>query len=389
MKKLTLFLILFMIYAFQINNVSALTCLDIKSSVLKYKYSNKNTNSEVSKLQKFLLDKNLLTEKEYFSGYGFYGLSTLSAVKKYQKQNGIITTGLVGKITKGYIKNETCIIKESKAPTWMTWGASVGKDYGAMEQFETLVGHKSQMQMFFAHWGNDQYPSTFENRMGDKSKTLLLFWEAIDYNKTASDQLDYSFDTVISGNHDDYFKKFVADAKAYGGEIILVPYSEFNGDWHPWSTTKEGNTPEKFIKSWIYIHSFFTDVPNVKFAWVPNSGSIPNVQSNQFELNYPGSRYVDYVGVDGFNNGKPWEGFNTMFGKSLPKLEKYNKPVYIFSMGVANDERKAGWITDTFMVQLHKYPYVKGWVWFNENKEEDWRINSNPESLEAFRKILN
>jgi beta-mannanase len=225
--------------------------------------------------------------------------------------------------------------------------------------------------------------------MGDKSKTLLLFWEAIDYNKTASDQLDYSFDTVIAGNHDDYFKKFVTDAKAYGGEIILVPYSEFNGDWHPWSTTKEGNTPEKFIKSWIYIHSFFTDVPNVKFAWVPNSGSIPNTQSNQFELNYPGSRYVDYVGVDGFNFGVPWESFNVMFGKSLPRLEKFGKPVYIFSMGVTEDVKKKDWIIDAFTVQLHKYPYVKGWLWFNENKDKDWRINSSSESLEAFKKILN
>ncbi len=276
-----------------------------------------------------------------------------------------------------------------KAPASMIWGASVGKNLGTMAELENLVNSKSQIQMYFAHWGNDQYASTFEDRMGDKSKILLLFWEPIDYNKSLSDQADYSFDTVIAGGHDEYFQKFAEDAKKYGGEIILAPYSEFNGNWYPWSMTKEGNTSDKFKKSWIHIHGFFKNIPNVKFAWIVNSGSIPDIPSNQFDLYYPGSEYIDYVGVDGFNDGNPWESFETMFGKSLPKLEKYNKPVYIFSMGVADDKRKAGWIIDAFTVQLHKYPYVKGWLWFNENKEKDWRVNSNPESLEAFKSILN
>lgn len=274
-----------------------------------------------------------------------------------------------------------------KFPSWMKWGMFVGWQDTAMSSFEALTGKQPQMEALFSHWGNDQFPSTYGPRIRDKGRTMVLFWEAVDYNRDYFSQPEYSFDSVIAGKMDAYFAKFAADAKAYGGEVILVPYSEFNGDWFPWSMTNPGNTPAKFKQAWIHIHSFFANVPNVKFAWVPNNDSVPDIAATDFDLNYPGSQYVDYVGLDGFNSN-PWETFDGMMGKELVKLEKYNKPIYIMSMGVKADARKAAWITDAFTNQLYKYPKVVGWVWFNENKEFDWRVNSSADSLAAFKAMI-
>jgi hypothetical protein len=272
-------------------------------------------------------------------------------------------------------------------PSWMKWGAFVGWQDTAMSNFEALIGKQPQMEAVFTHWGNDQFPSYVAPRVRDKGRTLVIFWEAVDYNRDYFNQPEYSFDSVISGGMDAYFTKFAADAKAYGGEIILAPYSEFNSDWFPWGITIGNNSPAKFIAAWKHIHDIFANVPNVKFAWVPNNDSIPDTQANNFDLAYPGSAYVDVVGLDGFND-TPWETFDTMMGAELTRLKKYNKPIYIMSMGVKEDARKPAWITDAFTVQLYKYPEVKGWVWFNENKEKDWRVNSSAASLSAFKSML-
>jgi hypothetical protein len=275
----------------------------------------------------------------------------------------------------------------SKFPSWMKWGVFVGWQDTAMSNFEALVGKQPQMEAVFTHWGNDQFPSYVAPRVRDKGRTLVIFWEAVDYNRDYFNQPEYSFDSVISGKMDAYFTKFAADAKSYGGEIILVPYSEFNSDWFPWGITIGNNSPAKFIAAWKHIHNIFANTPNVKFAWVPNNDSIPDTAANNFDLAYPGSAYVDIVGIDGFND-TPWESFETMVGGELTKLKKYSKPIYIMSMGVKEDARKAAWITDAFTVQLYKYPEVKGWIWFNENKERDWRVNSSAASLNAFKSIL-
>lgn len=292
------------------------------------------------------------------------------------------TTVIVSSTTQTVVQNTS-----GKFPSWMKWGAFVGWQDTAMSSFESMTGKQPQMEAVFSHWGNDQFPAYLAPRIRDKGRTMVLFWEAVNYNRDYFSQPEYSFDSVIAGKMDPYFTKFAADAKAYKGEIILAPYSEFNGNWFPWGMTVSGNTPEKFIKAWIHIHSFFADVPNVKFAWVPNNDSVPDVVANNFDLNYPGSAYVDIVGLDAFNN-TPWETFDQMLSAEIGRLKKYNKPIYLLSLGVKNDQRKAAWITDAFTVQLYKYPEVKGWVWFNENKEQDWRVNSSVESLQAFKNMI-
>jgi endoglucanase len=270
----------------------------------------------------------------------------------------------------------------------MKWGAYVGWQDSAMSDFESMVGKQPQMEMVFAHWGNDTFPGWYAPRIKDKGRTMVLFWEAVDYNRDYFSQPEYSFDSVLAGKQDAYFTKFAADAKAYGGEVILIPYSEFNGDWFPWGGTIGNNTPEKYIAAYRYIHNFFTNVPNVKFGWAPNSDAVPDTAANKFELFYPGDAYVDVVGVDGFSSTKWWGSFDALFRDPITRLKTYKKPIYIFSMGAAEDARKPAWITDALTVQLAKYPEVVGWLWFNENKESNWLINSSQAALTAFKSLL-
>jgi len=48
---------------------------------------------------------------------------------------------------------------------------------------------------------------------------------------------------------------------------------------------------------------------------------------------------------------------------------------------------KAAWIRE-FFPEVRRMPNLKAWVWFNLNKETDWRFDADAASLEAFRQGL-
>jgi len=285
---------------------------------------------------------------------------------------------------------ETQSLTAKVAPS-MQWGAYV--DSSGLPAFETLVGKPVKIQAVFAGWGHSyDFPTYMSDAVKAAGKTLLIFWENSNGYEANFNQPDYNADSITSGSWDSYIRSFARSAKTYGSPVILSPFHEMNGNWSAWAGTLNGNTPAKLIAAWKHMHNLFKaeGVTNVKWAFAPNSTSWPNTAANDLTMYYPGDAYVDYVGADGFNfnNADGWESFASIFNAALTKLEAYNKPIYIFSMASAQGPQKAAWITDAFSVQIPKHPKIAGWIWFNTNKEKDWRVNSDAASLSAFKAIL-
>jgi hypothetical protein len=47
---------------------------------------------------------------------------------------------------------------------------------------------------------------------------------------------------------------------------------------------------------------------------------------------------------------------------------------------------KAAWITDAASrIASPQYAQIKAFIWFNMNKETDWRVESSASSLNAFK----
>jgi hypothetical protein len=261
--------------------------------------------------------------------------------------------------------------------TGMQWGAYNGDSANAPTSLESLVGKKMNLVATFSGWG-DSFPSQFSSTVGSQGKTLVVFWE----------QFGVSLDQIINGSQDAYITQYANQAKAYGGSVMLAPFHEMNGSWTPWCGCNPGNSPAKVIAAWKHMHDIFQIAPNVKFAWNVNSNSVPDTSANAIANYYPGAAYVDYVTVDGFNFGDPWVSFAQIFNAPLAQLETYNKPIYILSMASAEGSQKAAWINDAFNVEIPKHPKIAGWVWFNENKEANWLVNSDQNALAAFKAAL-
>lgn len=271
----------------------------------------------------------------------------------------------------------------------LSWGVYPGWNKQDIIDFEQNVGNPNII-VDFVHFGNEnRFPNDMAPYAKDKGRTLAIFWEYTDYTNTSVSQPKYSYDAILRGDWDLYMRSFAAETKAYGGPIILIPFSEMNGDWFPWSGTQNGNTPEKAVLAYRHVRDIFKGIDNVKFGWSPNQESSPDTPENAISRYYPGDTYVDYIGLDGFNFGGTQErSFDSLFGNALTILSGYDKPIYLFSMATAEGPGKAAWITDAFTVQIPKYPKIVGWIWFNENKERDWRVNSDPAALVAFRAIV-
>jgi hypothetical protein len=49
---------------------------------------------------------------------------------------------------------------------------------------------------------------------------------------------------------------------------------------------------------------------------------------------------------------------------------------------------KAAWIRQGFLDEaLVRFPRVRAIIWFHENKETDWRVDSSPASLVAYSEV--
>lgn len=273
----------------------------------------------------------------------------------------------------------------------MQWGIFIGHDSSDLASIESMAGKQADMVATFVGWpastrdlessrgGPDPFPSILASSLCARDQTMVMFWE----------NYGHSLDGIIAGDDDTYIRAFAQDAAKSTCPVVISLFHEMNGNWDSWDGTVDNNSPAKIIAAYRHVHDLFDGAPQVRWAWVVNSNSVPDIAGNQFADYYPGDAYVDYIGVDGFNFGAPWQSFAQIFDGAIETLQTYHKPIYIFSTASAAGAQKAQWIKDGLGTHIHTYKNVKGWVWFNEKSETiDWRIDADPASLAAFKSVV-
>ncbi|PKQ16543.1 MAG: hypothetical protein CVT67_03865 [Actinobacteria bacterium HGW-Actinobacteria-7] len=200
--------------------------------------------------------------------------------------------------------------------------------------------------------------------------------------------------SIANGSKDAYLRTFADSAKSFGHEVWLRPFHEMNGNWYPWGGTVNGNSAADLIAAWRHVRTVFAErgATNVKFVWCVNNDNVPNTSANTIEGYWPGDAYVDYASLDGYNWGTTqdwsnWRSFSSVFGNAYGRVAALTaKPMFIAE--TASPEQggsKAAWITDMFKQINTTYTRIQGVVWFNTNKECDWRIESSSTSQAAYK----
>jgi hypothetical protein len=200
---------------------------------------------------------------------------------------------------------------------------------------------------------------------------------------------DARLDDIIGGVYDNMLAVRAKDAKALGAQIFVDFGAEMNGDWSPWGGAQNGNSADKYVAAYRHVHRALAEADNLVWVWCPNVTDEPGTAWNAAMNYYPGDDYVDWTGVDGYNwgnaGGAGWQSFEEIFADIYPQLAARNKPIMIGEMASAESGgNKAEFIKGIVPTLKSKFPLIRGLVWFDINKETDWRISSSPESEAAF-----
>jgi Glycosyl hydrolase family 26 len=273
----------------------------------------------------------------------------------------------------------------------MAWGVYAPRfpsDISAVANVEAEVGAHVNFVMWYEHWGLDGgiFDTADVQAVINHGASPVITWMSDDGTTNAT----YPLSRIAAGAFDGYIKSWARAIRSIHGTVFLRFDHEMNGNWYAWSTGVAGQTAADYVAAWRHIHNVFAalGVRNVKWIWSPNVEYTGSTSLGQL---YPGDAYVDDVGVDGYNWGPigqwhVWSSFAQVFGPTLADVASLtSRPVMLSEVAsgtVGGD--KAAWIAD-FFAQLVADQRIKAFIWFDANKEEDWRIDSSAATLAAFQ----
>jgi len=248
---------------------------------------------------------------------------------------------------------------------------------------------------WYQPWGSRDWIVSVQRELLDAvirtGRTPLITWEPWDPRNYTPHQPAFSLARVAGGAYDAYIAQWADKLRDVGRPIYLRPMHEMNGSWYPWAGGLNANSPERYVAAWRHIVDIFRarGAGNVRFVWSPNH---LDVLGNHMESFYPDAGYVDVLAVDGYNWGAAmpqnggWQTFREVFQNAYDRLAKLGpQPIWITEVGSAPEGGdKAAWVRDMF-AKAGRMSRLRAIVWFNENKERDWRADSTPRVAAAFR----
>jgi hypothetical protein len=238
------------------------------------------------------------------------------------------------------------------------------------------------------------FPDASERADASTGHTLLVSW---DLGETS----DSRFSTFTDGSHDGYLAQVARAVAAFGKPIYIRPWAEMNADWVAYQPTADGaqpagGTPEEFVAAWQYLVTFFRDHGASNARWVFNPTADTYPQTTDVRTIFPGSEYVDVLGLDGFNWGNGgalrWRSFTDIYQTQYQRLVSLapGVPVWVCEFGskepAENDgapadpsHSKSAWYSALFASTA--FPAIDALVMFDVDKERDWRVASDQRAL--------
>lgn len=272
-------------------------------------------------------------------------------------------------------------------------------DLSEAEAFAEAAGERPQVLLFAQDWANSEFDADLFRAVAARDMLPVLSWEPWDYteepviDERRGDQPRFRLSRILDGEFDPFIERWAQGIAELDFPIGLRFAHEMNGWWYPWAADANENEPEEYVAVWRHVHGIFEEAgaDDVIWIWSPNivyEGSVPLDQL------YPGDAYVGWLGVVGYL-GYPdepvddMETFDEIFGETLDQLRALSDlPIVITEVGASpRGGHKARWI-EHFVEQVQRADDIRGFIWFELDKEQDWRIVSSEDAREAFARQL-
>jgi hypothetical protein len=293
------------------------------------------------------------------------------------------------------------------APAKKYYGVYVSQAPASMAPIQKVTqetGKQPGMSLFYNAWntgaanGTSNVNTTAITNACNAGMLPMLTWESWNTavsgsNGPAWDQPAFAPSVIAGGRYDAYIRAVADKLKAINCPIALRLDQEVNSYWYPWGVRTAGmnNTPADYVAMWQHVWNIFDQagVTNVLWVWSPNVQSKRHHNLPSLAASYPGDKYVDWVGIDGYFTN-PDETFLTRFQPTFDQLRSFvpDKPWVIAECGVASGSRKPAQLKNMVSAVARRNRLV-GLNYFDTSKYTgNYLIDETQSSLSAFKSAI-
>jgi mannan endo-1,4-beta-mannosidase len=275
-----------------------------------------------------------------------------------------------------------------------TEGLPIGSDVNSLER---ATGIRPRLIMFYLQWPSDPengiFPSAALRSIEAIGAIPVLTWEP-KFLDSEKHEYMIAAESIIAGKYDSYLQRFARQSRQFGKPYLIRFAHEMNLARYHWGGSAQEFGPEsveKYRAMFRHVVEVFRarQASNVCWVFCPNVDSVPTTAWNQIASYYPGNDVVDIVGLDGYNWGttqtraangwdSEWRSFESIFAAPLRELRQVapEKPAAVFETSSASEGgNKEEWILAA--LDSAKSLGLTALVWFELNKEVDWRLETN------------
>jgi hypothetical protein len=220
---------------------------------------------------------------------------------------------------------------------------------------------------------------------------------------------------IVAGTYDSVINSEAEQLKAFGKPVFVRWLWEMNlyGVPEYSNCEQQGATPNPAVDGPVYASAFRHIVTlfrndgatNVAFVWNPGAGG--DISLTTLEDFYPGSSYVDWIGLDGYsrdNQTPPDPSFSSLFNapgaiyNTLTTTSTFNgPPIIIGETGTDNSKvstQQATYLSGALSdFTSGEFPRIKAFVYYdgtNLGAHADkglWTLKTESPGLQAFAKM--
>ena len=244
----------------------------------------------------------------------------------------------------------------------------VGIVTNSLKNFQKATAAYPTISVHYLSWGSPFPAATIlgDRRLG--ATTLLVL-----------EPERVSLNGVAAGQEDAYLKSFASAERNLGLPILFSYAPEANGSWYQWGAGHI--TPALYIAMWRRVHDVIQENGGTKITWLWQM-NVPWPGSEPMRLLWPGSRYVNEVGIDG-QLASSNQTFSSVFGPSIADIRSItNDPILVSEVSVKVGPEMPQEIDSLFQGVCNEH--LEGVILFDVHKE--WQFDDDAQAVAAFKR---
>lgn len=270
---------------------------------------------------------------------------------------------------------------------------------------EDTLGAPFPLIHIYTAWGSkpeEQFPELQVKAILEMGSLPVITWEPwlTDFDsekipglRAVSKRDVGGMSDVAKGKYDAYLRIWASEAAKIDQPIFIRLGHEMNDPYrYPWGP--QNNSAKDFVAAWQHVYTLFKKEGAHKVVWVWS----PHPAYGYFDAFYPGSKYVDYIGIGVLNYGtvaswSKWWTFGEIFGKHYSELAIYNKPIMITEFGsLTAGGKREQWFAEALHQLPQKYPLIKSILFFHFSEDKtttqqviNWYFINDARSVNAIK----